>query len=384
MPRQRRSGSQFASNEVVTPARRAAPNRSGSPDRSRGWIAVEPACRCRTCGSTRRGTSSARSRSIVPIGGQERAVVASPEHDGGAGRDGRVDRDRRDVDAVVRERIADRPTEEVVADDAAVRDPQPQASGTAGGDRRRAADREPDGPDELLDLAELGHRVVVDHEDVGVDVPDDVEVDVATVGLGSDRSRVTRRRRGTTSGPGSAGCPSGDTERHGRASRSTSSFRRPQPRQALRRRATRPARAGGSVTAPSQTERPTSTPEAPERQATSACSSNVGASTPAERSTHGTDVASSSSAQASCQRAWSVTAGSYGNSAFSTSPPSAVSRRADRITTSRRASPVSGPAASSSENESGSRNRPMSSFAQSSATDISSRSCSAAFGASGW
>ena len=67
MPSQRRSGSQFVSKELVTPAARASRKSSGSPGLSRGWMAVEPAWRCRMSGSTSRGTSSARSRSMVPV-----------------------------------------------------------------------------------------------------------------------------------------------------------------------------------------------------------------------------------------------------------------------------------------------------------------------------
>ena len=96
------------------------------------------------------------------------------------------------VDAVIGERVADDPAEEVVADDPSVRDPQPEPRGATGHDRGRATDREPDRPDELLDLAELGHRVVVDDEDVGVDVPDDEQVDLA-LGLGAAIARALQR-----------------------------------------------------------------------------------------------------------------------------------------------------------------------------------------------
>ena len=90
---------------------------------------------------------------------------------------------------MIGERVADDPAEEVVADDPAVRDAQPEPRGATGHDRGRATDREPDRPDELLDLAELGHRVVVDDEDVGVDVADDEQVDLA-LGLGAAIARA--------------------------------------------------------------------------------------------------------------------------------------------------------------------------------------------------
>ena len=157
------------------PARQ--PKSAGSPGRSLGWMAVEPAWMWRTCGRTSRGTSSARSRSMVPVAVSRarrsplpRTTVAPV---GMAGSTEMVDVSTPRAAQLLHDASA----EEVVADDAAVSDAQPQTSQPAGGDGRGAAHGEPDGAHQLLDLAELGRDIVTDDEDVGVDVADDVDVD---------------------------------------------------------------------------------------------------------------------------------------------------------------------------------------------------------------
>ena len=71
------------------------------------------------------------------------------------------------------------PPERVVADDPAEGDPQLESRRATGEDRRRAADGHHDRADDPLDLAEDGHRVRIGDDDIGVDLADDEDVDVA-------------------------------------------------------------------------------------------------------------------------------------------------------------------------------------------------------------
>ena len=83
------------------------------------------------------------------------------------------------VHAPIGKRFEHEPAEPVVADDPDEAHRQPEPSRSARGDRARAADRQPDVLHEPLRLAERGPRVGVRDDDVGVDLADDEQVDVA-------------------------------------------------------------------------------------------------------------------------------------------------------------------------------------------------------------
>jgi hypothetical protein len=105
--------------------------------------------------------------------------VAARQDHGCAGRAGGVDDASRDVDPARRHGVQREPAEWIVADDAEERDAKSEASGAAGDDRRRAADRHDDRVDDAFDLPEDRHGVVVRDDQVGIDLADDEEIDVA-------------------------------------------------------------------------------------------------------------------------------------------------------------------------------------------------------------
>src|SRR5204863_2691066 len=78
-------------------------------------------------------------RADRPEGGQDRAIAAAAENDGRAGRQRGVDRAGRHVDAARGHCLEHELPEGIVADDTDERDPEPETSGAAGEDGRRAS-----------------------------------------------------------------------------------------------------------------------------------------------------------------------------------------------------------------------------------------------------
>ena len=190
VPAQRSSGSQFGSKEVVAPAVRARRSSSGRPARPgpmQGRAAEVQVPRPR---QQRVGYVLAPQPVDGAGRGEDGAVLAAAEDDRGAGGDGRFEPAGRDVDLARGERLEHVASEVVVAHHAHEGHAQAQACHPAGHDRRRGADDEPDGGDELLHLAEDRRRVLAHHQDVGVELARDEQVDVAP------RGRVIRGRLG--------------------------------------------------------------------------------------------------------------------------------------------------------------------------------------------
>ena len=157
------------------------------------------------------------------------------------------------------------------------RDPEAEPRGAAGGDRRRAADRQPDALDDPLGLAEDRDRIRVGDDDVRVDLADDEQVDVA---LAAGVAGISTRSYQPSPGASGVAARPPSAARHGAADVVDERRRAARGARGPSSPGRRRAPPASSVAASAQTERPTSTPLAPAPQATATWRSNVASSTP--------------------------------------------------------------------------------------------------------
>ena len=132
--------------------------------------------------SSSAGTSSAVNDASAPSAVRIARSPGRARADGDPGRLRHLPH-RAHVDAG--QRLQHRPPEDVVADAARHRHPQTQPRRARRHDRARAAEHQGRRVDQLLALAERRHEVAAAQDEVGVDVPDDEEVELAHARAGS-------------------------------------------------------------------------------------------------------------------------------------------------------------------------------------------------------
>ena len=108
----------------------------------------------------------------------DRSIVRPRQDDGHAGGCLLVDRDAARLDARGLQALANVPAEQVVADERADRDAQAELGSAAGQDGAGATHRQPSIVDQVFGLAEGGHHVAAEQDQVRVRVAEDQQIDV--------------------------------------------------------------------------------------------------------------------------------------------------------------------------------------------------------------
>ena len=111
--------------------------------------------------------------------GDDRSVAVALQDDGHSGGHVTIDSHSADVDPVARQLVHAEPSVGVIADEAAERNPQAETRRRACRDRRRPAQAEVGPVDQRFALTEPDLQVRRRQDEVGVEVPDDGDVDVA-------------------------------------------------------------------------------------------------------------------------------------------------------------------------------------------------------------
>jgi hypothetical protein len=131
----------------------------------------------------------------------DRSIVGPRQDDGHAGGRLLVDRDATRLDARGLQAFANVPAEQIVADERTDRDAQPELGGATGQDGAGATHRQPGIVDQVFGLAEGGHHVAAEQDQVRVRVAEDQQIDVGrhvrqptrhTTGATDRASRVCR------------------------------------------------------------------------------------------------------------------------------------------------------------------------------------------------
>ena len=268
--------------------------------------------------------------------GQDRAVRAVAQDHGRAGRPAGRDPARGDVHAAPRQRVEHEPAQRVVADHARPgrpRSPSRAAPQAVIADELPIVSRMPS--TNRSAWPNTGPRVRVPDDDVGVDLADDEQVDVAIAGGGAPQYRSYQP------GPGGSGRrAAAQRGRHGAPDLVDQLGQPRQPRPPLGpQEAVARRRAPSSPPRPTPTARPARRSRPPRRRpAPGARTSRRRRRPTAAPTAPAWPRPARRTPRASAPRR--STPASYGNSALSTSAPIAVSRRAVSTTTRRRSSPV--------------------------------------------